>query len=81
MKFALACTAALSLLAVQPLIAGEDDSTAEKLIKFKVYEDSDNDSSRKKAAGLKATGEVLDDPEDSSLKKAANLKILKEASE
>jgi hypothetical protein len=80
MKRSLACIAALSLIAVQPLIAGEDDSTAEKLIKYKVYEESDNDSTLKKAAGLKAAGDVLEDPEDSALKKATKLKVLDEAS-
>jgi hypothetical protein len=81
MKLQIALLTALSLASAAPLSAGDDDSTTEKLIKYKVYEESDNDSTLKKAAGLKATGEILDDGEDSSLKKATKLKVLKEASE
>ena len=58
----------------------EEDSLTEKAIKYKVYEESDVDSTLKKAAGLKATGEILDDEDDSVLKKAAKLKMLEDAS-
>ena len=81
MKTILAIVAALSVGIALPVSAEEDDSLLEKSVKLKVYQESDDDSTLKKAAGLKATGEVLDDPEDSSLKKAANLKVLKEVSE
>ena len=81
MKTILAILTALSLSIALPVSADEDDSLLEKSVKLKVYQESDDDSTLKKAAGLKATGEVLDDPEDSSVKKAANIKILKEASE
>ena len=81
MKLQIALFTTLSLAAAAPLFAGADDSTAEKLIKYEVYKESDSDSTLKKAAGLKATGEVLDDEDDSALKKATKLKVLKEASE
>lgn len=81
MKIQIALLAALSFVATQPLFAGDDDSLTEKAIKYKVYEESDNDSTLKKAAGLKATGEILDDEDDSGLKKAAKLKALEKASE
>ena len=81
MKIQIALLAATSLLVAAPLFADEEDSLTEKALKYKVYEASDDDSTLKKAAGLKATGEVLDDPDDSAVKKAANLKLLKEASE
>ena len=81
MKTLLAILTALSLSIALPVSAEEDDSLMKKSVKLKVYQESDDDSTLKKAAGLKATGDVLDDTEDSSVKKAANLKILKEASE
>jgi hypothetical protein len=80
MKIQIALLAALSFTAAQPLYAGDDDSLAEKAIKYKVYEESDNDSTLKKAAGLKATGEILEDGEDSSVEKAVKLKMLEDAS-
>jgi hypothetical protein len=81
MKIQIALLVALSFAGTQPLFAGDDDSLTEKAIKYKVYKESDNDSTLKKAVGLKATGEILDDKDDSALKKATKLKVLKEASE
>ena len=81
MKTILAIVAALSVSIALPVSAEEDDSLLEKGVKLKVYQESDDNSTLKKAAGLKATGEVLDDSEDSAVKKAAKLKVLKEASE
>jgi hypothetical protein len=81
MKTILALVAALSVSIALPVLAEEDNSLLEKGVKLKVYEESDDDSTLKKAAGLKATGEVLDDEEDPAVKKATKLKVLKEASE
>jgi len=81
MKTLLVILTALSLSIALPVSAEEEDSLMKRSVKLKVYQESDDDSTLKKAAGLKATGDVLDDTEDSSVKKAANLKILKEASE
>ena len=80
MKTQIALLAALAFAAAQPLFADDDDSLTEKAIKYKVYEESDDDSTLKKAAGLKATGEILEDDDDSALKKATKLKMLEEAS-
>ena len=79
MKIQLTLLAVFSLVTVSPLFAGDDDSLTEKAIKYKVYKESDNDSTLKKAAGLKATGEILEDEDDSALKKA-KLKVLEDAS-
>lgn len=81
MKTILAIVAALSVGVALPVSAEKGDSFLKKSVKLKVYEESDDDSTLKKEAGLKATSEVLDDSEDSAVKKVANLKILKEASE
>jgi hypothetical protein len=81
MKIQIALLAAWSCAAAQPLFAGEDDSLLEKGVKLKVYAESDDDSTLKKAAGLKATTEVLGDEEDSAMKKATKLKVLKEPGE
>ena len=80
MKIQLTLLAVFSLVAVSPLFAGDDDSLTEKAIRYKVYKESDNDSTLKKAAGLKATGEILEDEDDSALKKATKLKVLEDAS-
>ncbi len=61
MKTILALVAALSVSTVLPVLAEEEDSLLEKSVKYKVYKESDDDSTLKKAAGLKATGEILDD--------------------
>ena len=47
MKIQIALLAGLSFSAVQPLYAGDDDSLTEKVIKYKVYEESDDDSTLK----------------------------------
>ena len=80
MKIQIALLAVLSFAAVQPMYAGDDDSLTEKVIKYKVYEESDDDSTLKKAAGLKATGEILEEDDDSALLKATKLKMLEDAS-
>ncbi len=67
----------LSLLIAAPAAyAGEDDSTAEKLIKLKIVKDADDDSLIKKGAKLKAADEIISDPGDSTIKKAAKIKIM-----
>lgn len=79
-KIALSIPLALAVTTGMAL-AEEDDSLLEKGVKLKVYQEADDDSTLKKAAGLKATGEVLGDEDDSGLKKATKLKVLKEASD
>jgi hypothetical protein len=81
MKTILAFVTVISISIALPVLAEEDESMLKKGVKLKVYEELDNESTLKKAAGLKATGEILDDEEDSALMKATKLKVLKDASE